>query len=373
MAAPLNRDDPPYLIDTFEMHIAVEPLHGAITNSKGVEVRHGQYLRWVKTDNLARVRRLVTFSLANERTHLFRFLRYQTRDSGAIRNPKLSGTNEADPFDIGRYLDTGTSFVYALTPRAGETYQFEFEILNGFSKDRRHTHFHLPRPAQMKQVVLTIDLTKYDEAGFQLKQYPELYLHHDEPADHDFCGLRGVGSRVGPADRFGMMWRWTVPNLAGGVLDLCWDMIAPPGVEELENPVAIAGQEGIERMGKEATDIVIELRTFLKVAEVFRKKKAEAKALKIKTLSQSVGLSDTVVRTRLDNVSEFFHDYFRKHEHTLIPPDDEILKVEEAEQKKLFGRGQGQFGFRIFPLGWQAEALVRRYLGLITVDDSKTT
>ena len=130
--------------------------------------------------------------------------------------------------------------------------------------------------------------------------------------------------------------------------------------------------EGLERMGPGATECTTELQFFLHVTEVFRKENAQGRSLTFGELSKHMECSATSLREQLNSVSTLFHQYF-KGLGLRLPPDHEQLTLQAAERSKLFGRGQGQNGFRIYPLGWLAEGLARRYLGPIAGATSKTT
>ncbi|MCE9565998.1 MAG: hypothetical protein K8U57_28575 [Planctomycetes bacterium] len=354
-----------YQIDSFEIHIEVEPVHRALTNPRGEGVTHGLTTRHVRTDNLARLRRVVRFSKKNRLITPFRFLRYQTQNGGAIRKPEISGINEADAFEMGRYVDTGLGYVYQFTPTAGCEYFLQFELLKGFDRGHRHAHFHLPQPSLMQKVVLTLDLGGYLNSGFSLTEEPTLYLHTEEPISHDFCEQRGVGNLV-PSKRGRPVWEWVLLNQTGGVIDVCWDVASPPGFEEVLGP-AVA--QGLERMADQALDLEEELRLFYRIGRDCLTPDREG-VFRFNQVARQLGLPGADpgkdVSRDVDLVIALFSTYFRAYGHPPERPPFEVASgtstAPEDEEYKLMNR-QPRTPPRICrPVGIWAWELTRDFL-----------
>ncbi|HEX9892203.1 MAG TPA: alpha/beta fold hydrolase [Actinomycetota bacterium] len=209
-------------IDRFEAELSVGP-HDP---EEALPAHHGSVDRSVRTDNVGRLIRRVTFARGNRCADPYR-MRYATQSGGYVK-PTASHHNEAAPMAVERYEAHGLECEFELTPEPGETYTYNVDVFGGFGAGHRDQHFHLLRTSYYEAMSFQVDLTKYVEAGWTITRPPTLYFHPEDTGDHDICAMRVLDRPQDPveADPAGR-WRWELGHVREGIVDMTWD-VAPP-------------------------------------------------------------------------------------------------------------------------------------------------
>jgi pimeloyl-ACP methyl ester carboxylesterase len=208
-------------VERFAMTVAIAPAPAG----SSIVAHHGTRQRTVVYDNVANVRRSVTFSAGNRCTHPF-VLKYGTRNGGWVV-PNLSGPHITPPDKLRLYDDNGCDAHFEVAPSAGSTSTLRLEVYKGFDQGHRDYHMHLGRSAYYRRVAFGVDLSAYQAAGWRITP-PELFFHPSDPGDHALCAQRvhinpDPPVRVDPAG----IWTWELEFVTEGVIDLVWDVAAP--------------------------------------------------------------------------------------------------------------------------------------------------
>lgn len=199
----------------YQMLVRVEPVDAR----KRFPVTHGRRTRTVRTDNIAHVRRRVTFSQKNRCRELFR-LQYGTEEGGGLR-PVPSHPNEAPPQEILQFEQYGLHYVFGFRPDSGQTYGLDLEVYKGFDKGNRDVHIHLNRDSHFQRVFFELDLSAYGHAGHKIAASPRLHLRPVDPGDHAWCTGPAAGDLVEPtASGSDGVWHWEMTGLRQGVVDV---------------------------------------------------------------------------------------------------------------------------------------------------------
>ena len=209
-------------IEHYRTLIRVEPHDPNLT----VSVLHGSTTRDIQADNVATVRREVVFAADNDRCDLFE-IRFATYTGGFLA-PTSNVTNETRSKNIGMYDAYGVEWIHEFRPELGRAapYFVELKIYKGFDAGHRDVHFHLGQDTHhYRDMLYELDLSKYVEAGRSVTGTPLLYLHHEDPIDHDICALR-VHDKPIQADEHETrgLWRWRLRDIHRGVVDIVWDV-----------------------------------------------------------------------------------------------------------------------------------------------------
>ena len=221
-------------IDLFEQRVEVEPLVG---KEQEIVAKYGGHERAVHTDNLARVRRSVTFSRKNRCLDLFT-LRYATRSNGFIE-PVMSHANEAPTQDACAWEDHGTETVFKFTPKSDERYELDLNVYKGFDVGSRDVHFHLGKwQSRYKKVRFHLDLSAY--AGSGEKPFEPRFRYYEQDTGHDdLCRKRVLASDpLDPIETDGKgVWTWELHEVRRGIYDIAWDRVEA----KASAPTATAG------------------------------------------------------------------------------------------------------------------------------------
>jgi pimeloyl-ACP methyl ester carboxylesterase len=208
-------------VDLFEQYIKVEPLEGP---RQHVIARYAGHERRVHTDNVARVKRTVTFSRKNRCSRAFS-LRYGTRNGGFVDPLTIGGENEALSNETRVWEDTGTETLFKFTPKAGKTFTLDATVYKGFDVGCRDVHVHLGMwQARYKTVRCSLDLTAYAGTAWWPLQ-PNLRFYEGETKHDDLCRNRTRLAETVPPLRTESngIWTWELHDLRCGVYDVSWD------------------------------------------------------------------------------------------------------------------------------------------------------
>ena len=205
-------------VERFSTTIAVRPEPAGSV----VTARHGNKERQVVHDNVATIRRAVTFSRRNSCREPF-VLKYGTRNGGWVV-PNFSGTHVTPPDKLRLYDDNGCDAFYEVAPDPGSSAALLLTVYKGFDQGQRDYHMHLGRSAYYRHVDFTVDLSAYRSAGWDIVP-PQLYFHPSDPGDHALCAQRVHVNPDPPVlvDPAGI-WKWELDFVTEGVLDLAWDV-----------------------------------------------------------------------------------------------------------------------------------------------------
>ena len=211
-------------IDLLEHHITVEPLEGA---RQEIVARYGSHERIVHTDNVALVRRSVTFSRKNRCSRPYT-LRYATRNSGFVDPLMLGGENEALANETRSWEDTGTETVFKFTPKAGKTFSLNATVFKGFDAGQRDLHCHLGMwQARYKTIRVSLDLSAY--GGTASWPFEPMFRFHEQETRHDdLCRSRaGFVDAMPPTKTEPKgIWTWELHDLRCGIYDVSWEPVA---------------------------------------------------------------------------------------------------------------------------------------------------
>jgi len=207
----------------YETVITVEP-----RRNETIQVPSKGNPREVHFDNFATIKRTVRFAPNNRCKNHFG-IQYSTRSNGYVVG-HCSVHNEASPADKGEWEDYGMKFRFEFVPGAEKSYSLQVDIYNGFDKDNRNVHFHLPTEAYRQRMTYVLDLSKYVAGGYQVSDGPRLYLDPEQTEHDDLCHQRilGVPIPAEPEEKPGV-YRWELRDVRQGVIDIVWDVanVAP--------------------------------------------------------------------------------------------------------------------------------------------------
>jgi pimeloyl-ACP methyl ester carboxylesterase len=205
-------------VERFEMSVKVSPA------APGTEVtaHHGGKQRRVVYDNVATIRRRVTFSRYNRCQAPF-VLKYGTRNDGWVV-PRISEPHITPADKLRFYDDNGVDAYYEVEPTPGTTSTLDLTVYKGFDAGQRDYHMHLGRSTYFRRILFTVDLSDYRRDGWEIDA-PRLFFHPTDPGDHLLCGQRQMINPDPPhtVDPAGV-WRWDLEFVKEGVVDIVWDV-----------------------------------------------------------------------------------------------------------------------------------------------------
>jgi len=235
-------------VRSYHVGLKVMPLTSRSDSERkvGLLVDHGYGIpppksQLIKSDNIAYVRKTVTFSEQIGRTDQPFELSYRTRNGGliSIRNNKDVSDEKLNEFLIPelhsprerRYDDTGDDVMFLVTPEAGKTRMLDLKVYKGYDNGHRNLTCYLSANTNYERPVeLRLNLTKYQSDGYGLSKEPKLVFFPQDP-DHEAqytspekYALECPG--ITPKHSTDVWkWKWTVlvPGTQGGVLYLYWD------------------------------------------------------------------------------------------------------------------------------------------------------
>jgi hypothetical protein len=231
---PVNRGDPRYteFVDLlndpgghshlFEVERYVTTLRITPTAAREIHTVSEKSSRVVPYDNVATLKRTVTFAASNRCKHHY-VIQYGTRSGGYVVG-QPSHPNQASAADMGRADDTGTFYRFEFEPEFGEEYCLNLEVYNGFSEGERDVHFHLGDHSYYRRMRYVVDLSPYVEAGYTVSKEPRLYLDPKDVGHGQLCGQRAAREPLVPKNEAAGVYTWELENVRQGVVDMVWDV-----------------------------------------------------------------------------------------------------------------------------------------------------
>jgi pimeloyl-ACP methyl ester carboxylesterase len=209
-------------VDLFEVHLTVSP---ASPDATFVLSDLAAPLS-IHTDNVAH--RLVTITFSPQNRCRAPYEQKYRSEQGFVELLGLTEPNEA-PEDVkSEYFSTGKRFSYIFTPDREGTFVMKLRIYNGFASGQRNWHNHMNPQTHYRRIRLTLTLTDYRDAGYQLSPEPHLYFHRQNIMDHKLCSNRVFESPLEPLPSTDAWQRtWELRDVQGGVIDLAWDVTKP--------------------------------------------------------------------------------------------------------------------------------------------------
>lgn len=208
-------------IAQFHTSIAIRPL----PHVERISVQHGNVTRIVETDNVASVRREVTFADAMQPDRVFE-IRYSTQSGGFVKSHWEGAENLAGSADLGRYDDYGTECLFAFVPVRGRLgpYSLEVEVIGGFGAGHRDVHFHLGKNRRYRKLTYTLDLTSYTDSGYWVSDGPRLLLHGNDPQHRELDRLSRMDDFAPVHPQKPGLWYWEFHDVEGGLVDIRWNI-----------------------------------------------------------------------------------------------------------------------------------------------------
>jgi pimeloyl-ACP methyl ester carboxylesterase len=236
-------------VDTFTFSVKVSP---APPKSE-VMACHGTKQRLVRFDNVAKVTRQAVFSKHNHCRDPF-VLKYGTRNDGWVV-PEMSEPHITPKDKVRLYEDNGVDAYFEVDPRSQPTATLKLTVYKGFDAGHRDYHMHLGRSTYFRRIRFIVDLTDYHSAGWTLTP-PLLYFHPVDPGDHLLCLKRQApdldpdpAHTVDPAG----IWTWDLEFIKEGVVDIAWDVEAPPASNDAADTITLApGEHALVGYGSHA-------------------------------------------------------------------------------------------------------------------------
>lgn len=194
-------------------------------------IQDGRDITVVETDNICELRREVLFAENNQCDARFK-IRYQAlKKESCFTYETSSARNEARQLIEEYTANLGRKIDYLFTPDSSSTHQCYWllqKIYDGYGEGSRNVHFHLgPNSmgglAHYRKLIYVLDLSHYQG----ISGSPTLYYRQDDPVDCNICAkIRRSGPSIVPIiekDNLKNVWRWELPNVREGVIDLFWD------------------------------------------------------------------------------------------------------------------------------------------------------
>lgn len=208
-------------VDSYETIVTTEP------NLSGKEYlcKYGNKSRDVQTDNVGYMERRVKFSRKNQCKLPFT-LKYRATEEGGCVEYAASQENEAEPEEIGRYLDQGEEIIFKFTPEANKIYWMKVKTYGGFGIGNQYICFHLEKDGYCKTRYYKLDLTHYLSAGYVITKTPQLFFTLEDPAHHHVHQPKDPSTEVKPIrhDHSGI-WEWEIKHVWEGLAYLYWEVI----------------------------------------------------------------------------------------------------------------------------------------------------
>lgn len=184
-------------------------------------------------DNVARRTSRLQFSRDNRRMEPYEegYITHNLQ-SGYVDVISEGWPNIANEVERSTYKLEGRNYTYKFLPQAGQTNWLELLIYDGFSAGNRNWHYHIPADVHCQFYRLTLDLTDYQKAGFDVSPAPSVRFIADQVEDAAIPGRRAFTTDMDcVSSSGGCLWTWEKRDFQGGALELEWDIVKRPGTE----------------------------------------------------------------------------------------------------------------------------------------------